>query len=158
VNHEVVTFDKDSTLSDASHRRWLAMKVVSGEDGYEWEHWAKACTEDKPIESARTLMYLLAPHYPLYVLSGSTDCQEGRSWLIDHRFPYSGVFFRQPEDEGIPNGVLKVRWIRQLQAQGMRVKMHVDDDLKCAEVIEAETGVPVLTVNPRYEFHAPESV
>jgi hypothetical protein len=153
---DLVAFDKDSTLADTSHRRWLALKVVNGEEnGYTWLDYSRACTDDKPVEAARELMYLLAPYYTLYVMTGSEDCREAREWLRVHRFPYSQVLFRQPGDR-TENGLLKVRWIRELQEKGYKVRLFVEDYVETAKVIEEETGVPVLTLNPRYEGTGPE--
>jgi hypothetical protein len=148
---DVVGLDKDSTLADTSHRRWMARKIVAGEDGYTWRDYSRACADDKPIEAARQLMYLLAPHYPLFVMSGAHDCPEARKWLIDHRFPYSEVFFRPPGDDETETGLLKVGWIKDMQQAGFRVRLFVEDWIETAKVIEAETGVPCLVLNPRYE-------
>lgn len=152
---DIVAFDKDSTLADNSHRRWLAKKVLAGEST--WMDYSRACGDDKPIEAARKLMYLLAPHYRLYIMSGSQDCPEAREWLLEHRFPYNRLFFRQ-DDDHTQNGLLKVKWIKELQKQGQRVELFVEDYVETAEIIEAETGVPTLVLNPRYDDHAPESV
>lgn len=154
---EVVTFDKDSTIADTSGRHWLAMKVLSG-DGTTWLDYCRACGDDKPIVAARELMYLLARHYPVHILTGSQDCPEAREWLLAHRFPYSHVRFRTEADPNTENGLLKAQWINEMQASGLKVRMHVDDHAGAAEVIEKLTGVPCLVLNPRYAYAVPDGL
>jgi hypothetical protein len=151
---DVIAFDKDSTLADTSPRHWMAEKIKLQEGSHTWADYSRACVDDKPIESTRRLMYLLAPHYPLYIMSGANDCPEARQWLLDHRFPYNRLFFRQ-EGDFTENGLLKVQWIRELREQNINVKLLVEDWRETAEFVEAETGVPCLLVNPRYPEDAP---
>lgn len=156
MSRHIVAWDKDGTIADTSHRHWMVKPILAGlgsplnPRGLTWQDYARACTDDKPNEAARELMNLMAPHYEQYVLSGSNECPEGFTWLRRHRFPYSRALFRQmPADDHLSNAMIKVKQIRELQSQGYRVRLFVEDFASVAKVIETETRVPCLVLNPR---------
>jgi hypothetical protein len=144
-----VCWDKDSTLADTSHRQWM-VKDIREKKGTTWEDYARACGPDKPILSARQLMRLLAPHHAQVIMTGAYDCPEARNWLREHNFPYHGLYMREAGDNR-PNGVLKAKWIKELQALGTDVVLFVEDWPEAAEDIRRLTGVPVLVLNPCYD-------
>jgi hypothetical protein len=118
-----------------------------------WDEFAAACTDDKPMPAALSLMRMLSPLYQQVVMSGSSECMEAWNWLDDHQVMYDLAFFRQAGDN-TESGLLKARWIEELREAGLEVVLFVEDVPEIAEVIRQETGVPVLVVNPCYPSFA----
>lgn len=143
----VVVFDKDSCLADTRHRWHLVPK-----DGpADWEAYSLACGDDTPLPGTVTLARLLYPAHLVHVCSGSNDSSREVTlrWMDLHRIPYDEVYQR-PAGDRRPNWQLKAEYVRRLQSLGLEVVLFVEDHPEVGPRIEAETGVPVLGVNPFY--------
>jgi hypothetical protein len=152
-----VCWDKDSTLGSTLSRQWMVPEIKKGRKT--WDDYSRACSDDPPVEAARVLMRELGRLHSQIVMSGATDCPEARIWLREHEFPYDGLYLR-PKGDYTENGLLKVRWIKDLQFTGCRVVLFVEDWPDTADTIRKETGVPVLVLNPCYpaELEAAKAV
>jgi len=143
-----VVFDKDSTLADTRHRWHLAPGAGAEPD---WDAYSAACLGDPLLPGPATLTRLLHPHHQVHVCSGSNDTsrQATLQWLTVHRIPYDALYQRPPGDRR-KNWRLKTDYVNSLRALGVEVVLFVEDHPEVAAMIEAETGVPVLGVNPFY--------
>jgi hypothetical protein len=146
-NTHVVCWDKDGTLADNSQRQWMVPLIKEGKRT--WGDFVAACVDDVPVPAALALMRMLASQYRQAILSGSEECPEAYAWLNKHKVPYHSAYFRQRGD-GTESGLLKARWIKEMQANGCEVMLYVEDVPEIAEVIRREAGVPVLLLNSGY--------
>jgi hypothetical protein len=62
-------------------------------------HWDRV-GQDQPIAVIINLLRLLAPVYPIILVSGRSDesLQLTLAWLAEHEVPYSAIYLRQAND------------------------------------------------------------
>jgi hypothetical protein len=150
--HTAVLWDKDSTLANTEHRHWMIPEIISVDPSYTWTDYAMRCERDVPVDAARDLMQMLAPNHLQIVASGAhmAAMVPIGSWLMRNNFPVDMVRLR-PEDDEVDGGLLKVRQIFELEKEhGIKTVLFVEDNPSQSKIIEEMTGVPVLTVNPRW--------
>lgn len=143
----VAVFDKDSCLGDTRHRWHLVPK-----DGpADWDAYSMACGNDTPLPGTVAVARLLYPAHLIHVCSGSNASSREATlrWMDRHRIPYDEVYQRLEGDRR-PNWLLKVDYVRHLQSLGLEVVLFAEDHPDVGPRIAAETGVPVLGVNPFY--------
>lgn len=147
---QIVLSDLDSTLCNTDHRSHLATGSTSHED---WVAYSKACVDDPVIEPVARTLHAFARLYPVGFVSGRNveAIDETYRWLTQQAAFSNiwGVRLRQPTDE-MHNGLYKVKYIQHLQARGIMPIVMFEDHLGVAEMIEGETGVPVVRVTPPY--------
>jgi hypothetical protein len=143
-----VLFDLDSTLGDTRHR-WSLSPMANPESS--WDAYCGARMGDTPLLGPVTAARLHYPHHQVHICSGSGDSSREVtvSWLGMHRVPYD-VLYQRPEGDHRPNIEVKVSYIEQLRASGLRVVLYYEDFPEVAAEIPRRTGVPVVCVNPCY--------
>lgn len=148
----VAGFDLDSTLCDTTIRQGMVPEIKAGLKT--WDDYSMACASDVPISGVVQLARLLWPGYKIWIMSGRSECARNLTtqWLDLHAVPYDNLLLR-PDDDSTENGLLKVRWIKELEAAGLSLSLMVEDWPVTAETIRAATDVKVLVPNPCY---APE--
>jgi hypothetical protein len=141
----VVCFDLDSTLASTVHRRYLIPAVRAGQAT--WDDYSRLCPGDVPIEGSVTAARMLWPQRLIYIVSGRSTFAEDltRAWLTRYAVPFDRLILR-PDDT--PNVEFKVQVIKQLEADGLSVDLFFEDWGSTGTQIRAQTGVPVLGVNP----------
>lgn len=145
----VCCWDLDSTLADTRHRFRLIEKIKAGEAT--WDEHSLACVDDEPIGSAIALMRLLFPHHAQHIVSGRSAVARDQTltWLEKYQVPFDALQLRRPDDF-TENGLIKVRYVRELEARSRRVVMFFEDYPPVAEQIHEMTGVPVTVLTPPY--------
>lgn len=145
---EVVGWDLDSSVCSTLHRRSLIPEIRAGRAT--WHDYSLLCLDDEPIEGSVELMRLMVqlnPRIGHVAISGRSvralDLTE--QWAWKHAVPFSRYMLRPDDQE---NGSWKVDCIRQLEAEGHKVRLFVEDWAPAARYIREHTGVPVLGVNP----------
>lgn len=145
-----VLFDLDNTISDATHRTHL-LPPLNPEST--WEAYSGACGDDLPIKGTLAAMSLHYPHHQVHIISGrsSSVLDMTQAWLEKYDAQYDVLRLRQPSDVrhatgAMANAMFKVDYIRQLRMYDIEVLLHHEDWPEVAEIIEKETGVPVITV------------
>lgn len=148
---DIILSDLDSSLADTRGRAHLASKDATlGHMG--WVEYSKACVTDAPIAGAiATLQLLASSGYPIFLVSGRNIEAEAetRQWLDANNVPFDRLRLRRREDIQ-HNGEYKVAYVRELRREGLNPVLMLEDHIGVSEMVEAE-GVPVLTVNPRYD-------
>jgi hypothetical protein len=152
--NSVCCWDLDSTLADTRHRFHLIEKIKAAgipDDVRGWNEHSLACADDGPLEGAIALMRLLRPHHTQHIVSGRSNVARDLTltWLINHDVPAARLTLRDPRDF-TENGLIKVRYVRELEARGIRVVMFFEDYPPVAEQIHEMTGVPVTVLTPPY--------
>lgn len=143
-----VGFDLDSTLASTRHRWGLSPMA---DPTSSWDKYCAARMGDTPFRGPVAAARLHYQVHQVHVFSGSEESSGDvtRAWLALHRVPYDALRQR-PEGDHTPNGLLKVRFILELWEQGIEMVAYYEDHPDSAAVIERETGVPVIVVNPCY--------
>lgn len=148
-----VVFDLDSTLASTEHRQHLIPLIREGQAT--WEDYADMCDQDSPMLGPLTVMRLLWQHHEIHICSGrsGTALPKTMAWFIRHNHAeyYDYLRLRHANDPH-SNSRLKVNYIRDLRETGVEVALFFEDYLPVAETIREETGVPVVVVNPGYDW------
>jgi hypothetical protein len=146
----VMLWDLDSTVCRTVHRRHLVPLIREGKAT--WDQYAMMCADDEPIEGSVALMRLLATGPGAYrhiAVSGrgSSAAELTWGWTARHGVPLAAIILR-PSGDHTPNGTWKVGVIRALQRAGADIRLCFEDWAAAAAVIRAETGIPVVGINP----------
>jgi hypothetical protein len=143
-----VGYDLDSTLCDTRHRWDLA---PTADPGSTWDIYSAARTGDFPLPGPVASARLHYPHHQVHIFSGSSESSRlvTLDWLNLHRVPYDVLRQRKAGDRRA-NAALKIGYILELRELGIEMTLFYEDHPDVAAAIEAETGVPVLVVNPCY--------
>lgn len=146
----VYGWDLDSTVCSTVHRRHMVEAIrrdaeLAGEDA--WDRYAMACADDTPIVGSVALMRQLPGTH--VAISGRSGCaaELTRAWIKQHDVPLDAVLLRLQGDH-TPNGVYKVRVLKALQQAGAYVPLFFEDWGEVAAQVYAETGIPVVGINP----------
>jgi hypothetical protein len=136
----IICCDLDSTIAGTLHRQSIIAKVREG--SATWDEYALQCPADTPIWGTIELLRLLSSMYEIHIVSirapAASDLTQ--EWLVKHNVPWFVLRL----------GYNKINYIRELQDQGRDVALFIEDWPQNAAEIWAETGVPVLVVNPCY--------
>lgn len=145
---KAIGWDLDSTLCNTMHRRYLIEKIHAGEAT--WDDYSDLAGDDEPIAGAVQLAQMMhsARYWQVAISGRSSRAMEITvGWLAFYGVPMDHVVLR-PEGDRTENGLWKVQQIRRLQERGAEFELFVEDWGPAAKFIEAETGIPVLGVNP----------
>lgn len=141
----VAVFDLDGTLSDDRHRRDL--RPIGGCNQADYDEYHYKCGEDKVnvqmklfLESlhSRGIRICICTARPVSVANVTVQ------WLQDNLIPFTDLFMRGENDEGVSSADLKLGQIHGLP-EGSRIILLIDDH---PEVIAMATsrGIPTLQV------------
>jgi hypothetical protein len=143
----IVLFDKDSTLADTRSRRHLS---PYNDPTKTWVDYSMGCAMDAPITGpVRLIEMLYFADYEVHIISAANEeCRdECIKWLNNHLIPYDVLRLKR-EDDPADNTTYKLAYIAQLQAEGRKISLMVEDWPEIATAVERITGVPVLCLNP----------
>lgn len=145
----VVIFDLDSTIFD-TRARWCHSPVQK--PGNTWEDYSLACESDVVLPGTVAAMRLHSEVAQVHICSGRDNAAREitERMLAEAQAPYDALVLRQPSPE-YRNGLeLKLEYIAWLRSEGLDPVLFYEDWPDLAEAIYAESGVPVLCVNPLY--------
>lgn len=147
IKPRAVAWDLDSTVCRTMHRRHLIPAIRAGEAT--WDDYSMLAADDEPIQGVVRLMRLLAYNHLNIAISGRSDgaLDLTRDWAKRHQVPLDRYELR-PAGDRTDNGVFKVQRLRKLTDDGIVVVLFVEDWGPVATYVHAETGIPVLGVNP----------
>jgi hypothetical protein len=145
----IVLSDLDSTLADVQHRAHLAR--LDSQHPNDWIKYSLACINDTPMAGPVRTLQMLAETFPIYLVSGrNIEAQDAtEEWLNLVGVPYEELRLHRSTDD-MHNGRYKVGYIQELRSRGYNPMLMLEDHLAVAAMVEA-VGVPVLSVNPRYD-------
>ena len=146
---KAVFFDLDSTVANTEHRSG----VLGGESHQSWVTYSRFCLGDTPIEGTVAAVRLFhAQGFDIHMVSGrnAEADLETRAWLAHHGVPFHHLRLRAADDIR-NNAFYKVAYIRDQRARGVEAVLFFEDQVKVAQIIQQETGVPVINVRPWYE-------
>jgi hypothetical protein len=147
-------YDFDGTLADNSHRRHLAPEDFANSTEEQWDKWSAACMGDLPIVGTIKRMQLDYEQGQIHVVSsrGASASRQSRLWLntyADAKWDYLRLRHRGDRRHGWE---IKVENILELRAYGIEVVLAYEDLKSEAEKIFELTGVPVVLINPAYDW------
>lgn len=149
----VICYDLDSTLFDVHHREHLAPPEEDRGPAENWIEYSKGCINDTVVEGvAESARLFSEAGYRIAIVSGRNveAREETISVLKRYNVPWD-ILRLQTSTDIRHNGEYKVQFIQELFDQGLHVSLMFEDHISVCEVIESRTGVPCITVRPRYE-------
>lgn len=149
----IICYDLDSTMFDVHHREYLAPEGPNRGEVDNWIDYSKACIDDTVIEGVAQSARLFAEAgFYIYFVSGRNieAYQETVDTLHKWNVPWHYIRLHRADDPR-HNGEYKSQFINELIASGNRVELMFEDHVSVCEMIEERTGVPCITVRPRYD-------
>jgi phosphoglycolate phosphatase-like HAD superfamily hydrolase len=142
---EAVVFDLDGVLSNAAARQHY-LKAPRPD----WEAFFSASGEDPPIDEVAALLGLLSPELAVVLLT-ARPARIGAltmRWLARYDLRWDLLVMRRDGDYRSAR-YFKQEAVRELQAQGLDLKLCVEDDLRNVEMFRAE-GLLALYIHSGY--------
>tara|TARA_Y100001970_G_C14237855_1_gene863018 strand:- start:2593 stop:3072 length:480 start_codon:yes stop_codon:yes gene_type:complete len=142
---EIVIFDLDGVISDASHRQHF----LKGEEK-DWDGFFSACTEDPPISSGLELIKLIIQLHGVIILTARpvTIQSETLGWLNHHSVSWNALIMRSEEDH-FSSAEMKLLAIGEIEAASFNPILVFDDDPKNIAMFK-EQGIPAISVHSGY--------
>lgn len=150
---KVVLTDLDSTLANVHHREHLAPVGAAKKDGSNWIAYSKGCVNDEVVNSVATALRMYhQAGYRIHVVSGRNVEAYGETvqWLKANGIYVDEIRLRG-ENDFRHNAEFKSHYINGLKDLGLEPVLMFEDHVSVCEIIEERTGVPCITVRPRYE-------
>ena len=122
-----VIFDIDGTLAHFDADR--LGHLVHGEEKH-WEAFHEAMSEAPVIAPvARLLTHLKAGGEQIVLCSGRPFGWQPRTeaWLSQNGIPFDAIYLRQPDEDALPDPVVKSRALSRIRADGYAPWLVVDD-------------------------------
>ena len=142
---EVVIFDLDGVISDASHRQHFLKNVEK-----DWDGFFSACTEDPPIVSGVELINLISKFKGVIILTARPVAiqMETLDWLNSHGVIWNALIMRSNQDN-LGSAEMKLSAINEILAGNLNPILVFDDDPKNI-IMFKENGIPVVSVHSGY--------
>ena len=142
---EIVIFDLDGVISDASHRQHFLKGAEK-----DWDGFFSACTEDPPISSGLELVNLINKLHGVLILTARpvTVKSETLDWLSHHSVSWNALIMRSKEDH-LSSAEMKLLAIGEIEAASFNPILVFDDDPKNIAMFE-EQGIPAISVHSGY--------
>mgnify|MGYP001479175378 FL=1 len=142
---DVVIFDLDGVISDASHRQHYLRNEEK-----DWNGFFSACTEDPPIISGVKLINLLNESHKIIILTARPDSVQSETidWLRKHGVVWDALIMRSNDDHQ-QSSKMKLSALNQIIDAGYVPILVFDDDPKNINMFW-EHEVPAISVHSGY--------
>jgi hypothetical protein len=150
-----VVYDLHGTLADTAHRRDLAPPQEDQGVDQNWDTWSLACINDKPIPGMVRRMQWDYMQHQVHICTseGEIASAQQRAWLAVNTGGCFDYLKMRARGDCRSGKVLKAEYVLGLQAAGEVDVVLAYEDLKAdADYITEMTDVPVVLVNPAYEW------
>jgi hypothetical protein len=151
--HKVVCYDLDSTLFNVQHRENLAPDGPNRRAVENWIAYSKGCINDTAVEGvAKSARMFYRAGYGIHIVSGRNVEAMDETIAVMNKFqiPWSEIRLHSSDDLR-HNGEYKAQYINELKDRGYAPELMFEDHEEVCLMIEELTGVPCITVRPRYE-------
>lgn len=147
-------YDFDGVLADNAHRSHLAPADFTSTVAADWDRWSDACMDDAPIIGSIRRMELDWFQAQVHIVSSrsTSSFERSRTWLhtyVGTKWDYLKLRAAGDRRKGWE---LKVENILELRESGIEVVLAYEDIKSEAEQIYERTGVPVVLINPAYDW------
>ena len=142
---EVVIFDLDGVISDASHRQHFLKSDVK-----DWKGFFSACSEDPPIPSGVRLINIIYDFHGVIILTARpmTVQSETIDWLEHHGISWNALIMRS-EQENLGSAEMKLKALSEILAATFDPILVFDDDPKNIVMFQ-EQNVDAVSVHSGY--------
>lgn len=145
LTREVVIFDVDGVLSDASARQHFIRRPQP-----DWEAFFSACDQDPLIVDAAALLSVIEPSCSVVFLTGRplSAREKTLNWIGRHELRWDLLVMRHWGDYSAAR-TFKRYEIAKLRAKGLEPKVAFEDDPRNVEMLKAQ-GVPCVYLYSGY--------
>ena len=142
---DVVIFDLDGVISDASHRQ----HYLQGKEK-DWNGFFSACTEDPPIISGIKLISLLRKSHKTIILTARPYSIQSETidWLKKYEVVWDALIMRSNDDHQ-QSPKMKLSALNQIRDAGYTPILAFDDDPRNIEMFLGQE-VPAISVHSGY--------
>jgi HAD superfamily, subfamily IIIB (Acid phosphatase) len=145
-----VGWDLDSTVFNIQHRKHMLPLIKEKKATY--SDYSLMCVNDTVLPGRVEMMTAFTEAGLVNIgISGRNDIALEQTWEVIFKFnvPLGKVILRS-EGDHTPNGVYKVRRLRELETLGYNIRFFLEDWREAGEYITRETGIPVIILDPCY--------
>ena len=142
---DVVIFDLDGVISDASHRQHFLKDSEK-----DWDGFFSACTTDPPITSGVQLIYLISESKGIVILTARpvTIQSETLDWLNHHGISWNALIMRSEQDHQ-RSDEMKRSAIGEILTATFNPILVFDDDPKNIAMFKKH-NIPSVSVHSGY--------
>ncbi len=142
---EVVIFDLDGVISDATHRQHFLKQKKR-----EWDEFFRSCPADPPLPAGVTLLELISNSKKIVILTARPVSiqRETLNWLEAQNISWDALIMRSEEDR-MSSSEMKRLALNQIREAGFLPLLALDDDPRNIEMYEEEQ-IPTIYVYSGY--------
>lgn len=142
---DVVIFDLDGVISDASHRQHFLKNVEK-----DWDGFFSACTKDPPIASGVRLINLISEFKGIIILTARPVIVQSETldWLSRHGVSWNALIMRSDQDH-LGSAEMKLSAVGEILAASLNPILVFDDDPKNIAMFKKHS-IPPVSVHSGY--------
>tara|TARA_B100001996_G_scaffold382690_1_gene375269 strand:+ start:2041 stop:2517 length:477 start_codon:yes stop_codon:yes gene_type:complete len=142
---DVVIFDLDGVISNASHRQHFLKNVEK-----DWDGFFSACTDDPPIESGVRLINIVSKLNGTIILTARPVSIQSKTldWLSRHGVSWNALIMRSNQDH-LGSAEMKFAAVTEILDASLNPLLVFDDDPKNIAMFEKH-NIPSVSVYSGY--------
>ena len=142
---EVIIFDLDGVISDASHRQHFIKQAVK-----DWEGFFSSCSQDPLIPAGAKLINLIGESISVIILTARPESVQAKTidWLNEQEITWNALIMRSDQDPEL-SSEMKYLALEEIRGAGLQPILVFDDDPKNIGMFDLE-GIPTILVFSGY--------
>ncbi|MEG3585800.1 MAG: hypothetical protein VX353_00745 [Actinomycetota bacterium] len=142
---EIVIFDLDGVISDASHRQHFLEKKDK-----DWKGFFAACPNDPPIPSGVELTHLLSNIKSIIILTARPVSVQAQTieWLKKYGVAWKALIMKSAEDPDL-SSEMKLLALQEIRDANLKPILIFDDDPRNITMFK-EQEVPTMSIYSGY--------
>ena len=142
---EIVIFDLDGVISDASHRQHFLEK-----EDKDWSGFFAACPNDPPIPSGVELTNLLSNIKSIIILTARPVSVQAQTinWLKKYSIAWKALIMKSVEDPNL-SSEMKLLALEEIRGANLKPILIFDDDPRNIAMFK-EQEIPTMSIYSGY--------
>ncbi len=142
---EIVIFDLDGVISDASHRQHFLEK-----EDKDWSGFFAACPNDPPIPSGVELTNLLSNIKSIIILTARPVSVQAQTinWLKKYGIAWKALIMKSVEDPNL-SSEMKLLALEEIRGANLKPILIFDDDPRNIAMFK-EQEIPTMSIYSGY--------
>ena len=143
--NEVIIFDLDGVISDASHRQHFIKQTNK-----DWEGFFSSCSQDPLIPAGAKLINLISEFKSVIILTARPESVQAKTidWLKKKEIAWNALIMRADQDPEL-SSEMKYLALKEIRGAGLKPILVFDDDPRNIGMFDRE-GIPTILVFSGY--------
>ncbi len=144
---EVIIFDLDGVISDASHRQHFIKQTNK-----DWKGFFSSCSQDPLILAGAKLINLIGEFWSVIILTARPESVQAKTidWLEKHEITWNALIMRADQDPDL-SSEMKYLALEEIRSAGLKPQLVFDDDPRNIEMFDREGISTILVFSGYYE-------